>query len=199
MLHSLLLTKIEIQNVQINPQQSPFCTPATGYLKTKFVIDSTFKTVSQKIKIMQNQSFSATVLVDQNPNRAFDAINNVREWWTGEPGVQGDAKKIGDEFTYRYGDLHYSKQKVVELVPGKKIVWLVTESNLSFIDNKDEWTGTQIIFDIFDSNNNKTEIVFTHAGLVPAIECYNDCSNAWSSYVTNSLKKFIAQQEVQTH
>ena len=148
---------------------------------------------------MQNQSFTITVLVDQSPNQVFEFINNVREWWTGKPGVEGNTHQVGDEFTYRYGNLHYSKQKVVELVPGKKIVWLVTESNLSFIDNKDEWTGTRITFDIFDRNNNKTEIVFTHVGLVPAIECYNDCSNARSSYVNNSLKKFIASQKVQTN
>ena len=147
---------------------------------------------------MQDQSFKATVLVDQNPNQVFEAINNVREWWTGEPGVQGDAKKVGDEFTYHYGNLHYSKQKVVELIPGKKIVWLVTESKLSFIVNMDEWTGSQITFDICEGNNNRTEILFTHIGLVPAIECYNDCSNAWSSYVSISLKIFISQQEVQT-
>ena len=66
----------------------------------------------------------------------------------GEPGVEGSADKVGDEFTYRYKDIHYSKQRVTELIPGKKIVWLVTESNLNFIKDKQEWTGTKISFDI---------------------------------------------------
>ena len=145
---------------------------------------------------MQNQNFTAAIFVDQPAEEAFNAINNVREWWTGEPGVEGSADKLGDEFTYRYKDLHYSKQKVTELIPGKKVVWLVTDSKLTFIKDKSEWTGTKISFEISDPDNdreNKTQIRFTHVGLVPGIECYGDCSNAWSSYINSSLRNFIAK------
>ena len=145
---------------------------------------------------MQNQNFTATILVDQPPQEAFNAINNVREWWTGEPGVEGSTDKLGDEFIYRYKDLHYSKQKVTELIPGKKVVWLVTDSKLNFIKDKNEWTGTKISFEISDPDSdreNKTQIRFTHVGLVPGIECYGDCSNAWSSYINSSLRNFIAK------
>ena len=85
---------------------------------------------------MENQNFTTTLLVDQTPEEAFNAINNVRGWWTGE-GVEGVTDKTHDEFTYHYKDVHYSKQKLIELIPGKKIVWLVTESKLNFIkDNR---------------------------------------------------------------
>ena len=151
---------------------------------------------------MQNQNFTATILVDLPPKEVFDAINNVSEWWTGEPGVEGNTNNLGDEFTYRYADIHYSKQKVKELIPGKKIVWLVTESSLNFTKVKNEWTGTEISFEIFevDTNgkNDQTAVHFTHVGLVPDIECYHNCSKAWSSYINTSLKKFIANQKVQT-
>src|SRR5260370_42347361 len=70
---------------------------------------------------MGNQSYTATFLVDQTPEEAFAAVNNVRGWWSGE--IEGGTDKLGDEFTYRYKDVHYSKQKLVELVPGKKVVW----------------------------------------------------------------------------
>ena len=148
---------------------------------------------------MQTQNFTSTILVDLPPTKVFNAINNVREWWTGDLGVEGNTNKLGDEFTYRYADIHYSKQKVKELIPGKKIVWLVIESNLNFTKVKNEWTGTEISFEIFDVNgeNNQTTVRFTHVGLIPEVECYTDCSKAWSSYINNSLKKFIADQKLQ--
>ena len=148
---------------------------------------------------MQNQNFTATLLVDQTPEQVYNVINNVQEWWTGEPGVEGNTRQVGEEFTYRFRDIHYSKQKLLELIPDKKIVWLVTESNLNFIKDKSEWTGTQIKFEIFGGNghrkDNKTEVRFTHEGLTPTIECYKDCSTAWSSYINSSLKKFITNSK----
>ena len=143
---------------------------------------------------MDNQDFTIMLLVEQTPEEAFNAINNVGGWWTGEPGVEGSADKAGDEFTYRYKDIHYSKQKVTELIPGKKIFWLVTESKLNFIKDKQEWTGTKIRFDI-TKKGNKTGVRFTHVGLFPDIECYGDCSNAWSSYINSSLRDFITKDK----
>lgn len=150
-----------------------------------------------KTKTMQNQNFTITFLVDQTPAEVFNAIKDVISWWTGEPGVEGKADKIGDEFIYRYTGFHYSKQKVTELIPDKKIVWSVTDSKLDFTKDKNEWTGSSIIFDIFEENN-KTAVRFTHAGLTGDKECYNDCSNAWSSYINGSLKNFIAETKLQT-
>lgn len=126
--------------------------------------------------------------VNQTPKEVFDAVNNVAGWWQGE--IQGNSRKLNDEFTYRYEDIHFSRQKVVELIPDKKVVWLVTESSLNFINDKSEWNGTKISFEI-SGNNGKTQLVFTHHGLVPEIECYNDCSNAWNQLVQQSLYSLI--------
>lgn len=147
---------------------------------------------------MQNQNFTITILANKTLDEVFNAINDVGGWWTGEPGVEGSANKIGDEFTYRYTGFHYSKQKVTELVPAKKIVWLVIESKLDFTTDPDEWTGTQISFDIFPKND-KTAIQFTHTGLTENKECFTDCSNAWSSYINGGLKNFINKTAVQTN
>jgi len=141
---------------------------------------------------MKTQDFTATILVDQSPEEAFAAINNVRGWWTGNPGVEGSTNKLNDEFTYVYEPYHYSKHKVTELIPGKKVVWLVTDSQLNFIDQKDEWTNTEIVFEI-SAHDKQTQVKFTHVGLVPDGECYNDCSNAWGGYIKNSLFKLISE------
>ena len=144
---------------------------------------------------MQERDFTTTILVDQTPGEVFHMINNVADWWTGEPGVKGEALMLGDEFTYQFRDIHYSKQRVTDLVPSKKIVWLVTESELSFIEKKDEWNATKIIFEI-SGKGKKTEVRFTHEGLTQDLECYHDCSNAWSSYISESLRKFISADKV---
>ena len=142
---------------------------------------------------MESKDFTATFSVDQSPNEVFDAINNVRGWWSGE--ILGSTGKIGDEFTYRYGDAHLSKQKVTELVPGRKVVWHVTDAKLSF-DRKDEWIGTDIVFDI-SKKGDKTEVHFTHAGLVPAFQCYDDCSTAWGTLVRGNLRRLITTGKAQ--
>jgi hypothetical protein len=139
---------------------------------------------------MNSRNFTTAFTVDQTPEEAFAAINNVRGWWTGEPGVEGSTDKLGDEFTYRYKPHHYSKQKVTELVPGKKIVWLVLDSAINFVADKSEWKGTTIIFEIA-KKSAKTEVRFTHVGLVPNFECYSACSNAWGSYINGSLQNLI--------
>ena len=137
---------------------------------------------------MKNENFTATFSVDQTPKQVFDAINNVRGWWSGE--VEGQTEKIGAQFTYRYKDLHRTTQKNTELVPGKKVVWHVTESNLNFVKDKEEWTGTDIIFEI-SAKDGKTEVRFTHAGLAPQIECYGNCSNAWGVLIKGNLRNLI--------
>jgi hypothetical protein len=137
---------------------------------------------------MKNQNFSASFTVDQSPKEVFDAINNVRGWWSGE--FKGDTDKLGAEFTYRYKDMHRSNQKITEFVPGKKVVWHVSDSHLSFLKDKSEWNDTDIVFDI-SVKDGKTEVRFTHAGLVPQIECYSSCSNAWGTLVNGNLRKLI--------
>lgn len=137
---------------------------------------------------MTLQDFTTSFEVEQTGEVVFKSINNVREWWQGE--IEGSTDKLNDEFTYRFEDIHFSKQKLIEIIPDKKVVWLVTESKLNFVDNKTEWTGTKISFDI-NRVGNKTELTFTHHGLKPAFECYGECSNAWTILVQQSLYSLI--------
>jgi hypothetical protein len=51
---------------------------------------------------MKKRSFTTTISVDQTPNEAFAAVNNVRGWWSGE--IEDATDKLGAEFTYRYKD-----------------------------------------------------------------------------------------------
>ena len=137
---------------------------------------------------MNNQDFNTTILVEQSPDEAFNAINNVRGWWSEE--IEGGTNKLNDEFTYHYKDVHSCRMKLIEVIPGKKVVWLVMDNYFNFIKDKNEWKGTKIIFEISE-HDNKTQIRFTHLGLVPEYECFDICSNAWSKYVQHSLFSLI--------
>jgi hypothetical protein len=137
---------------------------------------------------MKPRDYTTTLRVNASPGKAFDAINDVRGWWAGE--IRGNTAKVGDEFTYAYENFHRSKQRVVELVPGKKIAWLVLKGALNFVENKSEWDGTRIEFEIAHKAE-KTEIHFTHVGLHADLECFDACSNAWGSLVKTSLRNLI--------
>lgn len=137
---------------------------------------------------MEKQDFTTTLLVDPSPKEAFDAINNVRGWWSEE--IEGPTAQLGDEFKYHYEDVHISKMQIIESVPNEKVVWLVKENYFKFTKDKSEWTGTKISFDI-SPKDGKTQIVFTHIGLVPQYECFPICRDAWTTYIQQSLKSLI--------
>jgi hypothetical protein len=138
---------------------------------------------------MTTTDFSTTILVDQSPRDVFNAINNVRGWWSEQ--IEGGTSQLNDEFLYHYKEVHISKMKLVEVVPNKKVVWRVLNNHFSFTKDKSEWVGTHIIFEISEKDG-KTQLRFTHEGLVPDYECYQVCFDAWTSYIQGSLKSLIA-------
>lgn len=137
---------------------------------------------------MTSPSFTTAFLVDQSPEDAFDAITNVRGWWSGQ--IDGATDELGSEFTYRYQDVHYSKQRITELVPNEKVVWQVLDAYLNFTEDPNEWTGTEVTFEV-SPQGRQTQVRFSHLGLVPDFECYDKCSSAWNFYINNSLRRLI--------
>ena len=137
-----------------------------------------------------NENYTATISVEQTPEEAFNAINNVRGWWS--QAIEGDTDKPGAEFKYQYKDIHRCGFKITEFTPGKKVVWHVLDNYFNFVGDKSEWKGTDVVFEIA-RKGDKTEIHFTHVGLVPAYECYGVCSDAWGSYIGGSLRKLITR------
>ena len=135
-------------------------------------------------------SFTTAFTVDRTPAEVFAAINDVRGWWSGE--IEGRTDQVGAQFTYRYQDVHRSRQAITELVPGRRVAWHVLDGYLSFTADPAGWTGTDITFDI-TATEAGTEVRFTHVGLVPEDECFDSCSSAWGFYIGTSLRNLITE------
>lgn len=134
--------------------------------------------------------FTVTFTVPQSADDVFAAINNVRGWWSGD--IEGSTDELGAEFTYRYEEMHRSKQRITEFVPGRRVAWHVLDGYLEFVKDKTDWTGTDITFDLSQEAGG-TEVRFTHVGLSPQGECFESCSTAWTFYINSSLRDLITQ------
>ena len=137
---------------------------------------------------MANKDYSVALVVDASAKEVFRDINNVTKWWTEE--FYGNSNKLNAEFTVHFGDVHVSTQKLIEFVPEKKLVWLVTKSRLNFIRDMQEWNNTKISFELSEEGE-QTYVKFTHHGLVSEVECYKDCSKGWDYYIKGSLFKLL--------
>lgn len=137
---------------------------------------------------MSAQDFITDIIVNKSPEEVFKAIQNVRGWWSEE--IEGKTANEGDIFNYHYEDIHRCKIKLIEVIPNQKVVWLIEENYFNFTKDDTEWTNTKAVFEI-SKQENKTQLIFTHIGLVPDYECYEVCRSGWTNYIQNSLKKLI--------
>lgn len=138
---------------------------------------------------MENKSYTVTIELAKSSQEVFDAINDVTNWWSKD--FEGKSTNLDDEFIINHPNAHYSKQKLIEVIPGKKVAWLVTESQLNWLkNNRQEWTRTKMIFEI-TAKDDKTELRFTHEGLTPDKECYTMCEKGWDLIVGDWLLHLI--------
>jgi len=138
---------------------------------------------------MKEQSYTATIEVANSPQDLFNHITQVSKWWSKD--FEGSSTNLNDEFVICHPGRHYSRQKLVELIPGKKIVWLVTESTLDWLESdQHEWTNTKMVFEI-TTKGDQTILHFTHDGLAPEKECYAMCEKGWNMVIKDRLFTFI--------
>jgi hypothetical protein len=140
---------------------------------------------------MERQNFTCSIAVPVTAAAAFNAITNVQGWWA--KNVEGDTQSPGGIFTVRFGETRGSF-KIAELIPGEKMIWQVTDCYLPIFKNTTDWAGTEIHWDIITAEDAAL-VIFTHVGLVPGKECYNDCVGGWAFYIKESLYKLVTQGE----
>ena len=136
-----------------------------------------------------SKSYTATIELASSPEDVFNHIKDVSKWWSKD--FEGSSANLNDEFVICHPDRHFSKQKLIEVIPGKKVVWLVTDSNLTWLEkDKHEWTNTKMVFEL-TTKGDKTVLHFTHEGLVPQKECYAKCQQGWNMVIKDRLFNFI--------
>ncbi|MEV6228757.1 SRPBCC domain-containing protein [Saccharopolyspora shandongensis] len=150
---------------------------------------------------------TATMTVDRTPEQVFEAITNVRGWWS--ENLIGHSAALHDEFVFTddteyagetaraKGGIRFARFQITEVVPGRRVVWHVVDcvrslpSDRTFSDDRDEWTDTNVIFDI-TTDAQGTTLHFTHEGLTAAESaCFEACSRAWTFFITKSLSQLI--------
>ncbi|HMG14430.1 MAG TPA: hypothetical protein VK590_03215 [Saprospiraceae bacterium] len=138
---------------------------------------------------MENKNYTTSILVDQSPEQAFNAINNVKTWWSSN--FEGHSEKLNDVYTVHFGKTNITIQ-IIESIPFEKILWEVIDCHKDWLKNKKEWKGTKMLWEI-STVMEGTKITFTHIGLVPGLECYKGCENAWREYIRGSLYNLITE------
>src|SRR3954451_13577845 len=95
---------------------------------------------------MTDQSTTITLEVDQSPEEVFDAVTDVRGWWS--KNLEGGTSAAGDEFVYDVPVVHHSRIRVTEVTPSERVVWRVVDNTFSFVEDQEEWTDTEVHFEI---------------------------------------------------
>lgn len=141
---------------------------------------------------MKKQDYTATISVNATSKETLDKISRVSEWWS--TNFEGESSKLGDVFTVHFKSGDWYKIKIAELTPGKKIVWDVIAADQTWHEDRDEWTGTKIVWELTPEKNG-TKIDMTHEGLVPEFECYEKCKMGWDYLTQKSLFKFLTENK----
>jgi Activator of Hsp90 ATPase homolog 1-like protein len=137
---------------------------------------------------MKKNDFTNRISAEISASEAIKKISNVPEWWG--VTVTGSSKNQDDTFTVKMSGDSYFNFTVAELIPGKRVVWLATDCNMPWYSDKKEWANTKLIFDLHE-NDGVTALQFTHQGLTPDVECYNDCASGWTHWIQTSLYSYL--------
>ena len=110
--------------------------------------------------------------------QAIATREGLAAWWTYR--AQGESKVGGIlQFRFEAGGMD---MKVVELQPGKRVLWEV-------VDGPEEWMGTKISFDL-KLEGDYVIVLFKHQGWKEPVEFMHHCSTKWGVFLL-SLKQLL--------
>ncbi len=115
--------------------------------------------------------------------KALATREGLAGWWT--TGTQGDSK-VGGALKFRFSsdgkEIGGFDMKVLELEPGKRVLWRVVEGPA-------EWIGTKIGFEL-KQEGDYAVVLFKHEGWREAAEFMYHCGTKWAIFLM-SLKSLV--------
>jgi len=117
--------------------------------------------------------------------RALATREGVAGWWTADTQGDSDSKVGGMLKTVFTSDgkvLGGFDIEVLELEPGKRVLWQVADGPV-------EWIGTKISFDL-KQEDDFSIVLFRHQGWKEPVEFMSHCSTKWAVFLM-SLKSYV--------
>jgi uncharacterized protein YndB with AHSA1/START domain len=137
---------------------------------------------------MTDQNYQSSFTAKISPKEVLERITRVPEWWGKD--FEGKSKELNDVFTVKFESGDRFQAKIVEIQPEKKIVWEFIDTYQPRVKDTTEWIGTKIIWEVVPQKEG-VEVKMTHVGLVPTLECFDECKNGWDYVTQLSLNKFL--------
>ena len=110
--------------------------------------------------------------------QALTARDGLAGWWTNN--TQGQSK-VGSALQFRF-DAGGFDMKVLELDPGKRVLWQV-------IEGPKEWIGTKVSWQL-RQEDDYTIVLFKHQDWKEPVEFMHHCSTKWAIFLM-SLKALV--------
>lgn len=110
---------------------------------------------------------------------ALASIGGLAGWWTQE--TEGESV-VGGQIRFTFGHKGFFLMRVLDLVPGRKVLWEV-------LDGPEEWIGTKVRFEL-DQRGDYTVVLFKHEGWREPVEFMHHCSTKWAMFLM-SLKSLV--------
>ena len=133
---------------------------------------------------VQDQDFQTTLGLAASQDTVFEALTTtggVSSWW----GPATGSASIGGDLEFMFGE-HLVRFRVTVADRPTRVRWHTVDC-----DVMPDWVGTTIAFDLSSTEDGGTTLYFRHAGLVPQLACYEQCSNDWGTFLHSSLVSYL--------
>jgi uncharacterized protein YndB with AHSA1/START domain len=131
-------------------------------------------------------SYTSELRIDAPRSEVFTALttpDGLTGWWsTSAEGSCAEGQTMVVGFAGVDETISFRTDGNVE---SARLVWTCIQHT-----GLPDWEGTEILFTLSPAGECGTKVNFIHRGLVPALECFDQCRRGWDSFLS-SLVSFV--------